>query len=95
MWPYSSFFSFVLPNIVDTYIHMQPIVEIERMLNVKKLQLSRKSLIILKCISHTCSLCSRNAVSSSCHPETGTSVYCTWSHWNRAWREIIFKAYYN
>lgn len=35
----------------------------------------------------TWSLCSRKAVSSSCHPDTGTSVYCTWSHWNKACKE--------
>lgn len=33
----------------------------------------------------TCSLSSRKAVPSSCHPVTGTSVYWTWSQWNNAW----------
>lgn len=54
-----------------------------------------RSLSLQKMSSHlkifqyffTWSLCSRKAVSSSCHPATGTSVYCTWSHWNKACKE--------
>lgn len=42
-------------------------------------------LVFLIFFFFTWSLCSRKAVSSSCHPDTGTSVYCTWSHWNKAW----------